>query len=103
MGPCGRAVLRTDPGVLHVRVEAPLETRISRVQLREGLTFELAREVVAGRDRAAADYLKRFYGVDWSDSLLYHLVINTGRWGIESASRLIVNAVSLLQPLAALN
>jgi cytidylate kinase len=103
VGRGGQAVLRNDPGVLHVRIEAPLETRIHRVQLREGLTFELAREVVAERDRAAADYLKRFYNVDWSDSLLYHLIINTGRWGIESASRLIVNAVSQLQPMAALN
>ena len=103
VGRGGQAVLRNEPGVLHVRIEAPLETRIQRVQLREGLTFELAREVVAERDRAAADYLKQFYGVDWSDSLLYHLILNTGRWGIESASRLIVNAVSLLQPAAALN
>lgn len=52
---------------------------------------------------AAADYLKRFYGVDVSDSLLYHPILNTGRWGIEPASRPIVNAVSLLQPMAALN
>ena len=52
---------------------------------------------------AAADYLKRFYDVDWADSLLYHLILNTGRWGIESASYLIVNAVNQLQPVAALN
>lgn len=103
VGRGGQAVLRNDPGALHVRIEAPLERRIHRVQLREGLAFELAREVVTQRDRAAADYLKRFYGVDWSDALLYHLVINTGRWNIESASRLIVTAVSQLQPMAALN
>lgn len=103
VGRGGQAVLRNEPGVLHVRIEAPLETRIHRVQLREGLTYELSRDAVAQRDRAAADYLKRFYGVDWSDSLLYHLILNTGRWGIESASRLIVDAVSLLQPMAALN
>jgi cytidylate kinase len=48
-------------------------------------------------------HLKRFSGVDWSDALLYHLIINTGRWSIEAASRLIVQAVSQLQPLAALN
>lgn len=103
VGRGGQAVLRNDPGVLHVRIEAPLETRISRVQLREDLTFELARDVVAERDRAAADYLKRFYNVDWSDSLLYHLIINTGPWSIEAASRLIVTAVSQLQLMAALN
>jgi len=103
VGRGGQAVLRSDPGVLHVRIEAPLDTRIHRVQLREGLTYDLAREVVAQRDRAAADYLKRFYNVDWSDSLLYHLNINTGRWSIEGASYLIVNAINQLQPLAALN
>jgi cytidylate kinase len=59
--------------------------------------------VVAQRDRAAADYLKRFYNVDWADSLLYHLILNTGRWGIESASYLIVNAVNQLQPVTMLN
>jgi len=59
--------------------------------------------VVAQRDRAAADYLKRFYNVDWADSLLYHLILNTGRWGIESASYLIVNAVNQLEPAAALS
>ena len=103
VGRGGQAVLRSDPGVLHVRIEAPLETRVDRVHLREGLTYELAREVVAQRDRAAADYLKRFYNVDWADSLLYHLILNTGRWGIESASYLIVNAVNQLQPVAVPN
>jgi CMP/dCMP kinase len=103
VGRGGQAVLRSDPGVLHVRIEAPLETRISRVQLREGLTYDLARDLVAQRDRAAADYLKRFYHVDWSDALLYHLIINTGRWSIDGASYVIVNAVNQLPPVAALN
>jgi CMP/dCMP kinase len=103
VGRGGQAVLHNDPGVLHVRIEAPLETRIQRVQLREGLTYDLARDVVAQRDRATADYLRRFYNVDWSDSLLYHLIINTGRWSIDGASYLIVNAVNQLQPAAALN
>jgi CMP/dCMP kinase len=103
VGRGGQAVLRNDPGVLHVRIEAPLETRVDRVHLRESLSYELARDVVTQRDRAAADYLKRFYNVDWADSLLYHLILNTGRWGIESAASLIVNAVNQLQPMAVLN
>ena len=47
VGRAGQAVLRNEPGVLHVRIEAPLETRIQRVQLREGLSYESARDVVA--------------------------------------------------------
>jgi cytidylate kinase len=103
VGRGGQAVLRDDPGVLHVRIEAPLETRMQRVQLREGITLEEAHDRVIQRDRAAADYLKQFYNVDWSDALLYHLILNTGRWSIEAASRLIVNAVGQLQPMATLN
>jgi cytidylate kinase len=100
VGRGGQAVLRDNPGVLHVRIEAPLETRISRVQLREALAQDQARDLVVERDRAASDYLKRFHNVDWSDSLLYHLVINTGRWSIEGASYLIINAVNQLQSVA---
>ena len=103
VGRGGQALLHNDPGVLHVRLEAPLETRINRVQLREGLSPELAHDVVVQHDRAAADYLKRFYNVDWSDALLYHLIINTGRWNIDGASYLIVNAVNQLQPVAVPN
>ena len=103
VGRGGQAILKDMPGVLHVRVVAPQEARVRRIQEREGLGLEVAQEIAAKRDKASADYLKRFYGVDWSDSLLYHLILNTGRWGIESASRLIVDAVSLLQPMASPN
>ena len=63
VGRGGQAVLRSDPGVLHVRIEAPLETRVDRVHLREGLTYELARDVVvaarSGRGRLSEALLQR--------------------------------------------
>jgi cytidylate kinase len=105
MGRGGQAVLRDKPGVLHVRVEAPLETRITRVRYQEssGLTPDLemqaAREKVTERDRAAAAYLRRFYDVDWADTQLYHLVIDTEKWGIGPAARLIASAVNCLPPV----
>jgi hypothetical protein len=58
---------------------------------------------VVERDRAAVDCLKRFHGVDWSGSLLYHLILNTGRRGGEPAARLIVKAVSPWPSMAARN
>ncbi|MCB0155947.1 MAG: hypothetical protein KDF65_14220 [Anaerolineae bacterium] len=51
------------------------------------------------RDQAGAAYLKRFYNLDWNDPLLYHLVLNTGKWDVESAAHLIVSAVSYLPPV----
>lgn len=52
--------------------------------------------LVTNRDKAAAAYLKNFYAIDWADPLHYHLVINTGKWGVEAAAHLIVTAVSYL-------
>jgi cytidylate kinase len=96
VGRGGQAILREKPAVLHVRIEAPLDARVQRVRDQANLSLAAAREKVTKSDEAAADYLKRFYEVNWSDLLLYHLVINTGRWNTEAAAHLIVNAVSYL-------
>ncbi len=90
VGRGGQATLRDLPGVLHVRIEAPMGTRILRVQRREGLDAEGARRLVIQRDHAAAQYLKRLFGIAWEDPMLYHIVINTGRWKTETAAQIIV-------------
>ena len=102
VGRGGQAVLQDRPNVLHIRIEAPLNARVTRVRYQEpsGLAPEFerqaARDTVNTRDRAAEAYLRRFYEVDWTDPSLYHLVIDTGKWSIEPATCLIVQAVSCL-------
>jgi cytidylate kinase len=98
MGRGGQAILREKPGVLHVRVEAPLAARVAHVQEHEGLSERAAERMITERDRKAEDYVKNFYDIDWSDPVHYHVVINTGRWDTDAAARLIVNALSLLPP-----
>ena len=102
VGRGGQAILQDKPNVLHVRIEAPLNARVTRVRYQEpsGLAPEFerqaARETVNTRDRAAEAYLRRFYDVDWTDPSLYHLVIDTEKWSIEPAACLIVQAVNCL-------
>ena len=99
LGRGGQAILNGKPGVLHVRIDAPLDDRIRRIQDQENLSQRDAERQIATRDRAAEDYVKRFYDIDWSNSAHYHLMINSSKWGIEAVARLIVNAVSQLPPL----
>ena len=105
VGRGGQVVLREMRDVLHVRIEAPLEKRIQHVHYHEmaGLAPEFQRkraeQVVAERDRAAEEYLKRFYDVKWDDSSLYHLVINTAKCSTEAAAHIVANAVSHLPPM----
>jgi len=96
VGRGGQAILRDEPGVLHIRIEAPLDDRAQRVEDHEHVDRARARKMVASREKAGADYLKRFYGVDWSDPTLYHLVINASRLDVEAAAQLIVHAVGCL-------
>ncbi|HOT90703.1 MAG TPA: cytidylate kinase-like family protein [Anaerolineae bacterium] len=97
VGRGGQAILQGQPGVLHVRVVAPLGARVLRVKELENLTLDEAEGLVKRKDEAAAAYLERFYDIDWDNPLLYHLVINTGKWELEDATRLIINALTHLK------
>ncbi len=93
VGRGGQMVLRDKPDVLHVRLEAPLDARVARVQDAEQLSAQEARQLIEQRDRASAEYLAHFHRVRWDDPLLYHLVINTGKMPPEGAAQLIVSAL----------
>ena len=93
----GQAILRDRLDVLHVRIEAPIELRIQHLRDSERLGEVEARAYLAERDRAAAQYLDRFFGIRWDDPLNYHLVINTGRWDADAAVEIIAHAVGQLQ------
>jgi len=81
------------PHVLHVRLVAPFEVRVERVQADRKLSRKEAVEVVRREDRGRARYWKRYYGADIADPLLYHLVLNTGRLSCEAAVAGIVQAL----------
>jgi cytidylate kinase len=96
LGRGGQVVLKAMPDVLHVRIVASLEARLRRVQEWQQIGPEAAQRIIAERDAGAEDYLRRFYGVNWADPLLYDLMLNTGKWDTETAAHLIVNALNYL-------
>jgi cytidylate kinase len=96
LGRGGQATLQDLPGVLHVRIEAPMKARLLRIQEREGLGVKESAEMAKRQDQITAQYLKRLFGIRWDDPTLYHLVINTGKWEIEAAAQLIADAVKRL-------
>ena len=98
MGRGGQVVLKDQPGVLHVRLAASFDERVRRVSEQQRFSNpEAARDFVAGRDRAATDYLRTYYGVDWDDPTLYHLELNTELWDIDAAAHIIAEALKYLR------
>ncbi len=96
VGRGGQAALQDMPGVLHVRIEAPMGARILRIQAREKIVAEEARELALRQDQMSAQFLKTLFAIRWDDSILYHLIINTGKWGIETSAQIIADAVERL-------
>lgn len=100
VGRGGQAILHDRPGALHVRIEAPMEHRIQRLLDREDTTPTQAELAIEDRDRAARDYVKRYYDLDPHDPMHYHLLINTGLLDLETAAQVIAMAVLQMKPVA---
>jgi cytidylate kinase len=92
LGRGGQTILEDHDDVLHVRVVAPLEYRVRRLQEQEGLSVPQARRLAMERDRATAEYLRTFHHIEWNDPSLYHLVVNTAKLGTDKAIEFIVAA-----------
>ena len=93
VGRAGQVVLKGHPGVLHVKVTAPLELRVERTASRQQIPTAAARAQVEVNDRARRDYLRRAYYVDWNMIELYDLVINTRQLTVAMAADLIIRAL----------
>lgn len=92
LGRAGQMILKDVPRALHVQIIAPFPHRVEVVMERENVPRRAAEERVAASDGARAEYLRRYYNVDWLDPRLYGLVINTGKIPVETAVKLIVAA-----------
>lgn len=108
VGRGGQMILRDENNVLHIRVEAPLDVRIRRVEawLKQDHPahepihdlWHNARELIAERDSASAEYVRMFYGADWANPDLYHAVLNLGKMDTEQAALIVVDMVHRLFP-----
>jgi len=61
----------------HVFVYAPFEERVRRLRLREKSETE-AVELAETVDRDRADFIKRYFKVEWPDRHRFHLMVNSG-------------------------
>ena len=94
VGRGGQAILKDKVGILHVRIVAPLAIRIERVMKNQGISKEEAAKCIEDNDKAAAEYLQRFYHINWEDPQLYDIVLNTGKMDLDVATKTIISAGS---------
>lgn len=94
VGRGAQALLADRKDVLHVRIVAPLEQRITYVMRREGLSRAAAQERISAKDRERHRFLQAVHHKDPSDTKLYDIVVNSGLLDLDSIVELLVLALS---------
>lgn len=81
----GSQVLLRDFGcALHVRIISPVEKRVRYFMEEKGIDKSLAKKLVLSKDKEFKDFFRYAFNLDINDPLLYDLVINTEKIGIET-------------------
>lgn len=93
IGRGGQHLLASRPDALHVRLVAPVAFRLETIMERDGLSYAGAQKQLRQVDTQRRRYLERHYGIAWDAAEHYHLILNTGRIGVEAATGLLVDAV----------
>ncbi|MFN2201855.1 MAG: AAA family ATPase [Caldilineaceae bacterium] len=93
-------ILAGRPGILHTHIYAPPKIRAARVQAARNLSDPVsALQIVQRADERRRNWFRRFFtGANWKDPRYYHLMINTGRLGVDTAVDLIVVAAESPSP-----
>jgi cytidylate kinase len=92
-GLAGGFLLKDVPGVICVRLIAPMEMRIRTLQNSHGMDEASAEAYIREVDEARARWVKGMYGVDILDPTNYDMVLNLGTFSIPEACSVITAAV----------
>ncbi len=91
-GRAGQLLLAGLPGVLKVRLIAPMEKRLRSVMESEGMEAASAEQYIQYVDAVRARWVKMMYGVDVEDPVLYNMVINLKTLSIPAACSIVTKA-----------
>lgn len=95
VGRCADYILREEPHVLKVFVNAPLDQRVKRAREEYGVTEANLEGYVIRQDKARASYYNYFATGRWGQSREYDLCINS-RIGIDTAVKVIKAAAQAM-------
>lgn len=82
-------IFHDHPSALHVKVIASQKIRTERIMSINNLIDTDAAKILEVTDRRHRRYIQAVYGRDWSDPLLYDLILNTDHIGLKDSVELL--------------
>jgi len=89
LGMGAQIIFSNSPDVLKIRVIASKKTRLKRFGKKYGLDEAEAERLLYQSDKRHKKYLSVLYGEDWSNPMLYDIILNTDNMPIEQCVELI--------------
>jgi len=91
VGRGAQCALQNRPDTLHVFVYAPWAQRVARIRERVPAVKDID-QLIESTDQERADYIRTYFGCDWKNPHLYHMMISS-QLGDDRAAQLIVDAI----------
>lgn len=93
VGRCADYILRERDDVLNVFIHADFEERAKRAVEQYGIEEKNVSSVIKKSDKARAKHYAFYCEKKWRNIDNYHLILNSGKFGIDRAVELILRAV----------
>lgn len=93
VGRAGNIITSKLSNVFSLRLVAPLEDRIVRMQTYYHIDRKEAIDWIKREDESRKEYYKKNYHRDIDDTLLYHMILNTHHLSYDDSARIIADAV----------
>ena len=62
------------------------------------ISWDLSREdalnLIKEQDNRTAEYLRRFYNIDWEDPIIYDMILNIWKMNFDTVARVIASVAS---------
>ena len=92
----GFEVVREFADIVHVRLQAPVSVRVTRVMAELKIPFDQAEKVVEENDKVHMAFVQEYYKLPWDEVHAFDLVINTGKISADLATAWLVDTVKAL-------
>jgi len=90
VGKCADYVLRGNPRVASVYIEAPRAFCLKRTMEKMGVTAEVAAATITQTDKFRADYYEYYTGGNyWTNPINYDITLNSEKVGIEGCVKMV--------------
>jgi len=93
MGRGSQYILKGHPDVFHILLIDDMEDRVKFIMEQYNYSRNRAARLVNGEDKRRANLYRKLGKYDYDDPSLYHLVLNMGRFDLQTAHDMLCNLV----------